>query len=231
MVSLPILPSLHRTFERVRAAIAGRLRWKHGSGAAYWEERVRRMGRRAVFNRRHPSGSTENITAELRAILVPLLGQCLNGTEQTLLDFGCGYGRFTSDFGRLIDGISIGVDPIEALLAGANADDRTEFRLMNDGRIPMADGSVDVITIVSVLCNITAPRELASAIGEMKRVLAPGGLVFLSDNTSPIRKQPRHVRIRSEQEYIELFPFAEMRRIGGYEDLGEEFSILAGRLR
>lgn len=226
-----IPPPLRRAFESVRAAVVGRLRWKHRSGAAYWEERVRRMGRRAVFNRGHPSDATETVTAELRAILVPMLSQCLNGTEQTLVDFGCGYGRFTADFGRLINGTSIGVDPIEALIADANADERTEFRVMRNGRIPMADGSVDVITIVAVLCNITAPRELASAIAEMKRVLAPGGLVFLAENTSPIRKQLPHVRFRSEQEYIELFSFAEMRHIGGYEDLGEEFSILAGRVR
>jgi len=226
-----MLPSLRRAFERLRAAVAGESSWKHASGAEYWEERVRRMGRRAVFNRRHPSGATEKVTADLRAILLPLLSQCLKGTEKTLLDFGCGYGRFTSDFGRLINGNSIGVDPVEALIADANAEERTEFRLMHDGRIPMADGSADVITIIAVLSSITTPHELKSAVAELRRILAPDGLVFLADNTSQIRKQPQHVRFRSEAEYIELFSFAEMRRVGGYQDLGEQFSVFAGRLK
>ena len=226
-----MLTSLRRTIDRLRAAVAKGSRWKHESGRDYWEERVRRMGRRAVFNRRHASGATEKVTADLRAILLPLLSQCLDGTERTLLDFGCGYGRFTSDFGGLINGAAIGVDPVEALLVSANADERTAFWLMRDGRIPMADGSADVITIIAVLSSITDARELASSVAELRRVLAPRGLVFLADNTSRVPKQPQHVRFRSEAEYIGLFSFAEMRRIGGYEDLGEKFSVLAGRLR
>ncbi len=192
---------------------------------------MRRMGRRAVFNRRHPAVATDKVSADLRVILMPLLSQCLDGSEHTLLDFGCGYGRLTSDFGSLIDGTSIGVDPVQALLDDAVADERTEFRLMRGGRIPMADASAHVITIVSVLCNITKPRELRTTVAELRRVLAPRGLVFFVDNTTPARKSPHHVRIRSEAEYIELFSFAEMRRVGGYDDVGESFSVLAGRLR
>ena len=189
------------------------------------------MGPRAVFNRKHLPGDTEKVATDLRATLLPLLGGCLDGSERTLLDFGCGYGRLTSDFGALIHGTAIGVDPVSALLDHAVADERTEFRLMREGRIPMADASADVITIVLVLCNITRPRELAATIAELRRVLAPRGLVFLVDNTGPIRKQPHHVRNRSDTEYIELFSFTRMQRIGGYDDIGESFSVLAGRLR
>ena len=226
-----ILRSLRRIYDSLRTAAIRKLRWKYGSSAAYWEERTRRMGTRAVFNRRHPPDATEKAAADLRALLVPLLDQCLDGRERTLLDFGCGYGRLTSHFGSLIDGIAIGVDPVPALLDHAVAQDRTEFRLMRDGRIPMPDASADVIAIVQVLCNITKARELATTIAELRRVLAPGGLVFLVDNTTSHRKSPHHVRLRSEGDYINLFQFTKMRRVGGYDDAGESFSVLAGRRR
>lgn len=226
-----MLGALRRIYDSFETAVIRKLRWKYGSSAAYWEERTRRMGTRAVFNRRHPPEATEKATADLRAILLPLLSQCLDGRERTLLDFGCGYGRLTSHFGSLIDGIAIGVDPVPALLDHAVAQDHTEFRLIRDGLIPMPDASADAITIVQVMCNITKPREMATTIAELRRVLAPGGLVFLVDNTTSDRKSPRHLRIRSEAEYVNLFSFTEMRRVGGYDDAGESFSVLAGRRR
>lgn len=223
------LRSVRGVYDSLRTAVIRMVRWKYGSSAAYWEERTRRMGTRAVFNRRHSPDATSKAAADLRAVLMPLLNQCLDGRERTLLDFGCGYGRLTSHFGSLIDGIAIGVDPVPALLDHAVADDHTEFRMMRNGRIPMQDASADVIAIVQVLCNITKTRELTATIAELRRVLAPGGLVFLVDNTTPGRKSPRHVQLRSEREYIDLFPFTKMRRVGGYDDAGESFSVLAGR--
>ena len=225
------LQSLRGIYDSLRTAVVRTMRWKYGSSAAYWEERTRRMGTRAVFNRRHSADATQKAAADLRAVLLPLFAKCLDGRERTLLDFGCGYGRLTSHFGSLIGGIAIGVDPVPALLDHAVADDRTEFRLMRDGRIPMPDASADVIAIVQVLCNITKTRELATTIAELRRVLAPGGLVFLVDNTTSDRKSPHHVRLRSEGDYINLFQFTEMRRVGGYDDAGESFSVLAGRRR
>lgn len=223
------LRSLRGVYDSFRTVVVRTLRWKYGSSAAYWEERTRRMGTRAVFNRRHSPEATQKAAADLRAVVLPLFAQCLDGHERTLLDFGCGYGRLTSHFGSHVSGVAIGVDPVRALLEHAIADDRTEFRLMRDGRIPMPDASADVITIVQVLCNITKARELAATIAELRRVLAPNGLVFLVDNTTSHRKSPHHVRLRSERDYITLFGFTEMRRVGGYDDAGESFSVLAGR--
>ncbi len=36
----PMLTALLRDIDSLRAAVAGRKRWKHGSGADYWEERL-----------------------------------------------------------------------------------------------------------------------------------------------------------------------------------------------
>lgn len=222
---------LHTAFDNARKTVIGSIRWKFGSSTGYWEERVRRLGQRAVFNRGHPKETTDIVADELRALLLPLLSGCLNGTERMLLDFGCGYGRFTADFASAIGGEAIGVDPVPGLIERAVSDEHTEFRLLADGRIPMPDQSAHVITIVQVMCNITRPREVAATVAEVRRVLAPEGLVFLVDNTTSGRRQQHHVRLRSEAEYIKLFSFANMRRVGGYEDLGEQFSVLAGRRR
>lgn len=49
--------------------------------------------------------------------------------------------------------------------------------------IPLADGSADVITCAYVL-HLLAPRERADVLGELRRLLAPGGRLVLSTTWS-----------------------------------------------
>ncbi len=221
---------VRRTLESLRVAVQGRLRWQYGSSAPYWEERTRRLGRRAVFNRRHSPATTDKATADLRNLLVPLLRQSMIGNERQLLDFGCGFGRFTDDFAGATGTTAIGVDPVESLVDMAETTSRAEFKLMQAGHIPLPDRSVDIITIIQVLCNITRDRELKATASELRRVLAPGGLIFLVENTTAGQKQTRHGRARSESDYAAVFSFTNMTAVGTYRDLGETFSILAGRV-
>ncbi len=226
MIGLAHLGSIVR---ELPARIAARIRWKFGSSTGYWEERSRRLGTHSVFNRKHRPDEVERVSADLKALLLPIIKAQLNGTEHVALDFGCGFGRFTAELAATIGGTAIGVDPVASLLAFAKPDETTEYRLMRAGQIPLADGSADVILIVQVLCNITGKAELAATVSELDRVLAEGGLLVVLENTTPKKKQVHYVRTRPAAEYIKLFPFATMAQVGSYVDLGEEFSIIAGR--
>ncbi len=196
--------------------------------SAYWERRARRHGRRSVLNIAHEDAEYEQITSWQKSILFPLLQAQLNGSERVVLDFGCGPGRFTPGLARLVGGRAIGVDPIGALLELAPADPRAEYRLLRHGRIPVTDHSVDLLWICLVL-GVIRGRKLHDTLQELRRVVAPGGLVFLVENTTakPSRKQ---IEYRSVAEYTKLVDFAQLQHLHDYEDLGETISVLAGRV-
>jgi ubiquinone/menaquinone biosynthesis C-methylase UbiE len=196
--------------------------------SAYWQRRARRHGRRSVLNIAHGDDEYESITNWQKSILFPLLQAQLNGSERLVLDFGCGTGRFTPGLAHLVGGRAIGVDPIAALLELAPADPQVEYRLLRHGRIPLTDHSVDVLWICLVL-GVIRGRTLRNTLRELRRVVAPGGLVFLVENTSA-KPSLKRIKFRSVAEYAKLVDFAQLRHLHDYEDLGETISVLAGRL-
>jgi SAM-dependent methyltransferase len=61
--------------------------------------------------------------------------------------------------------------------------------------LPIADGSVDLVA-QNCLFNIFEPEDLAVALKEVRRVLAPGGRLVLSD---PVATRPIPERLRSDE--------------------------------
>jgi SAM-dependent methyltransferase len=198
------------------------------SGLAYWETRAAIFGGRAVFNAGHAPETLDGVTASQRELLLPLLKQQLRGGERLVLDFGCGIGRFTADLARAINGRAVGVDPVGQLIDQAPRDELTEYHLIRDGIILLDDASVDVVWICLVLGGITAPAELNRTRREIARVLKPGGLVFLVENTNN-SKSTRHWAYREVNEYKRLFDFVALEHICDYQDVGETVSVMAGR--
>ncbi len=200
------------------------------SGVAYWERRAEGRGVRAVLHVGHGADEVEGVTKAQEAILYPMLGAELRGDERTVLDFGCGPGRFTPGLARLVRGRVIGVDPISRFLemAPRPSDAEVEYRLSAPGRIPLADGEADVAWICLVLGTVVDDEELRRTTAEIERVVRPGGLVFVIENTSPKADVP-HYRFRSAAAYSDAFPTATLRNVGEYEDLGERIEVLAGR--
>lgn len=196
----------------------------------FWRRRVLRQGAAAVLHKEHGPAALAEVTARQKAELLPLLRAELSGNERVALDFGCGAGRFTPDLARTIGGWAIGVDPIEALLQLAPPAPAVEYRAYHPPRLPVESDSVDVVWIACVLCNITAPAMLRNAASEIDRVLRPGGLLFLIENTADKPPAP-HVRYRSGAEYRALFPTIALRHVRDHDEMGERVSVLAGRKR
>jgi len=198
------------------------------SDLRWWEERARRQGAGAVYHRGHAAEDHARIDRWQKEILYPVLQSRLRGDERRILDYGCGPGRFTPDLASLIDGRAVGVDPTQALLDAAPRALDVEYRLLRDGRIPLDDGSVDVVWICLVLTCITDGRAVREAVAEVERVLRDDGLLFLVENTAP-RKNLRHIAFRSADEYRALFAFAPLQHERDYQDRGERISVLTGR--
>jgi len=130
--------------------------------AAAW---VADQGERGDFGRRYV----------LDPVMVPRALAC---RASRALDVGCGEGRVC----RLLaaGGVdTVGLDPTPALLAVAQArDPRGRYVEGTAERLPFTAGRFDLV--VSYLSLIDIP-DVAAAIPEMARVLAPGGTLLIAN--------------------------------------------------
>lgn len=137
--------------------------WEASAGA--W---IEDMGEHGDFGRRY--------------VLDPvMLPRALRQSPQNALDVGCGEGRFCRMLGQA--GIQVtGIDPTQALLSAARVRDPKGTYLEGLAeQLPFADGSFDLV--VSYLSLIDIP-DFRAAIGEMARVLKPGGTLLIANLNS-----------------------------------------------
>jgi len=197
------------------------------SSEKQWRARVALYGRRAVLNLGHPEEDYETVTEMQRREILPHLRRSIGPHDRTALDFGCGPGRFTRDLAAVTGGEAIGVDVVQELLDLAPPSPSVVYRLMKEGAIPLPSESVDVAWICLVLGGLEGDALEGSA-REIGRVLRPGGLLFLIENTSE-KPNTESWRFRSIDAYRALFPFVNLERRHDYEDLAERITIMAGR--
>lgn len=180
-----------------------------------------------MLDLRHRDAEVDAVTATQAALLFPLLQKCLEPGDKRVLDFGCGPGRFTPLLAQLVDGSALGVDPVEQYFEMAPRAANVEYRPLRGG-IDAPDGSFDVVWICVVLGGIVSRRELERAVREIERVLRPGGLLFLVENTSDTH-DGYYWKYRSVDDYRRLFPSVALAAISEYVDIDQRMSVLAGR--
>ena len=109
------------------------------------------------------------------------------GGKKRVLDLCCGSGDLCFLAERRGAGSVIGADFTLPMLAvarrrAAAGTRRSRFVQADALALPFADGSFDVVTISYGLRNIA---DIARALGEMRRVLAPGGRAVVLDFGKP----------------------------------------------
>lgn len=97
------------------------------------------------------------------------------------LDIGCGEGRFCRILAR--EGIAAtGLEPTARLLEEAQRRDPSgDYRHGRAEKLPFADAGFDLVLSCLTLIDID---DYQAAIGEMARVLAPGGTLLVANLTS-----------------------------------------------
>jgi SAM-dependent methyltransferase len=102
--------------------------------------------------------------------------------DSRILDFGCGYGR---SLGELFDSgyhNLIGFDFSPAMIAAARARyPGITFQAVQSSTIPLSDASVDGTLLFSVLTCVPTDDGQRAIVEELRRVLRPGGLLYISD--------------------------------------------------
>jgi ubiquinone/menaquinone biosynthesis C-methylase UbiE len=139
------------------------------------------------------------------------------GQEQ-VLDVGCGRGLLLIGAAkRLTTGKAIGIDIWQAEDLSGNRPESTLENARREGvverievqkadmrQMPFADNSFDVVVSRAVIHNLYKAADRAQAIGEIARVLKPGGQALIED-------------IRHIQEYARVFSqnsCSDVRRVG-----------------
>jgi ubiquinone/menaquinone biosynthesis C-methylase UbiE len=116
---------------------------------------------------------------------------------KSILDLGCGTGRFSQGLAERFDAKVIGFDPSEKMLEQARSKDpahRIRYEAGRGESIPLPDNSVDLIFMSMIFHHFDDP-DLAAR--ECRRVLREGGTAFLRAGTRE--------RI-SSYPYVEFFP-------------------------
>jgi SAM-dependent methyltransferase len=121
------------------------------------------------------------------------------GPDARILDYGCGYGRNLQalrDQGR---GNTVGVDFSAAMIErGRGLHPDLDLRWI--GALPLAepDASFDAVLLFAVLTCIPRDEDQIALVAELKRLLKPGGLLYVSDY--PLQTDERNLaRYRASQ--------------------------------
>ena len=113
----------------------------------------------------------ESLGANDREYLKRIEGETSMGMHLTLLDIGCGKGKFMNYFADRHPHWTItGIDP--------SFSDGDRIRKGSVYALPVQDGYADVVLLIEVMQHID---DLGRAMSELSRVIKPGGLIVIGD--------------------------------------------------
>ncbi len=110
-----------------------------------------------------------------RAVIWSLLGRAGVGSGLRIVDAGCGTGRNLVEFGRL--GQAQGVDPSPEAVALCRQRGLKDVRMGSLERLPFDPETFDLLLATDVIEHV---HDDLAALGELRRVAAPGALLLVT---------------------------------------------------
>ncbi|PHR46186.1 MAG: hypothetical protein COA32_11555 [Fluviicola sp.] len=99
-----------------------------------------------------------------------------------ILDFGCGYGRLSNEFYHNGFHNIIGVDNSKRMIDRAKQlNSQVNFMHLSLPSLPFENNTFDLICLFAVLTCVPIEQDQQTLISELKRVLRPNGILYVSD--------------------------------------------------
>lgn len=206
---------------------------------AKWEARTAHRGpEAAIFHVKHHPSHYAELTQVQGDLVLPAVEAAVKDTPpRQILDFGCGWGRWTPILAERFGARIVGVDLTPTLVQYAMDHRRhpnVAYWHMRD-RIPGPPYPwVDLIWSWTVCSAITDDRMLEVVFQEWRRVLARDGVVALLDNTSRVNgtavRTPDSVS-RTVEEYQAMLPWLTLTPSVRFVDRNEVNTLMIGRRR
>jgi demethylmenaquinone methyltransferase/2-methoxy-6-polyprenyl-1,4-benzoquinol methylase len=110
-------------------------------------------------------------------------------------EVGCGPGARLGDLRDRVgpEGTVLGVDAAPGMVARARALGRGPVALGDARRLPLRTGSLDAVCVLDVL-DLFGTADVAAVLGEVRRVLAPGGRLCVVTMTTADTPRSRFLR-------------------------------------
>ncbi len=103
-------------------------------------------------------------------------------TESFIADFGCGYGRTLNQLWKQGYRNSIGFDfSAEMINRGKREFPHLNLKVAENNSINLGDNTADMVILFAVLTCIIYDEDQQKLMKEIKRVLKPGGIVYIND--------------------------------------------------
>jgi SAM-dependent methyltransferase len=153
-----------------------------------------------------------------------------------ILDYGCGYGRALGVLQESGYTDLIGVDPAPAMIAAARQNfPSIAFEVLEDyRRVNLPDGTIDAVLLFAVLTSVPADAGQHAIISEIKRLLRPNGVLYISDMflQTDDRNVERYVEGKSKYGVYGVFDLSEGVTVRHHErawieTLTRDFELLA----
>ena len=102
--------------------------------------------------------------------------------DANILDIGCGYGRTLNELYNNGYRNCTGVDFSEKMIErGKTLYPHLTFESMQNGKTKYPENTFDVVILLAVLTCIITNAEQLQLLGEIKKILKPGGIIYIND--------------------------------------------------
>lgn len=102
--------------------------------------------------------------------------------NEIILDVGCGYGRTLDELYQAGYHNLIGIDFSDGMIKRGNEQfPYLDLQVKKSDKIDLPNESVDAVILFAVLTCISTNDEQEQLLNEIKRVLKPGGIIYVND--------------------------------------------------